>query len=116
MKATQLKRRIREAQRLWLTAKQSGDVVGLPGFLDGVRRGFTETLRIIDACHREEVQSRREGRRPLTRWNAVLMYRACLLALRRLEVSDRAGAIKVLERVIGQVSLEGETGPKSGRR
>jgi hypothetical protein len=100
MNGTKLKKRIRESQKTWETARDSGDFIGMPGFIDGVKRGYQETLRIVHQYQHEEVEKACLARQPLSRWNAILLYRACRLALQRLRMSDRAGAMHTLERAL----------------
>lgn len=106
MSATKLKQRLRQAMRLYEGARVSGDSLGIPGFLEGVRRGFQETMRIIRELHEEDLQVVRRTRQPLTRWNAIILYRACQGAYRRLVLSDRLGAMKILRRALDKVKTQ----------
>ena len=114
MGATKLKLRLRQAMKLWQEARESGDYVGAPGFLDGVRRGFQETFKVIKELQAEEVQALKPQREPMTRWNAIVLYRACQGAYRRLALSDRAGAMAILRRALSRVTLR--SGSKSAHR
>lgn len=105
MSITKLKLRLREAQRNWESSKKSRDVSGLPGFLPGVLQGFKETKKVLQDCHREELLKRREGRQPLSRWNAVILYRACQQAFQRLKQSDRPSAMRILQRALAQIAI-----------
>ena len=78
---------------------------GLPGFRDGVRRGFHEALRIIHEQHLEDIRAKPLNRLPLSRWSAVVLYRACHQAFGRLRLSDRVGAMNILKRAMARVDV-----------
>ena len=104
MNITIIKQRLRAAKREWENSQRSPDVIGLPGFLQGVIQGFKEALVIIQHYHREELRKSRMQRRPLSRWNGMILYKACTQAYQRLKHSDRASAMRILQRAVGKVS------------
>jgi hypothetical protein len=103
MNITRIKKQLREAKKLWDSGLQSRDIKGIPGFLPGVDRGLREALAIIEAYHRQDLAKTRADRRPLSRWTATTLYKACQLAYKRLQQSDRPGAMRVLQRALDQI-------------
>jgi hypothetical protein len=102
MSASKLKRRLKEAQKIWQEENRNQDIDGLPGYTPGVLRGFKETLRIIGEMQREQVCKDITERRMVSRWNGVALYRACRQAYGRLKYSDRKGALRALQRALKQ--------------
>ena len=100
MSASKLKRRLREAQKIWQEEGRNQDIDGLPGYLPGVLRGFKESLRIVGDFHRETLHEEISERRTASHWDAVALYRACRQAYGRLKYSDRDGAIRALKRAL----------------
>jgi hypothetical protein len=99
MSMTVLKERLRSAKRTW-SGEAVGETSGLAGYVPGVLRGFTEALRIVQAYHQEELKKAKEGQQEEKSLNARALYRACQSAFRRLQQSDRKGAMKALSRVL----------------
>lgn len=103
MSLTVIKQRLRDAKRFWEDSQKSRDVIGLPGFLPGVIQGFREALLIIERYQREELKKSRAQRRPLSRWNGIILYKACIQAYQRLHHSDRRSAMRTLQRALARV-------------
>jgi len=105
MGATKLKRRLLEAQKVWQKDSKNPDIESMPGFMPGVVKGFEETLRIVREHQKEELLKVTDERRPLSRWSAIILYRACVQAYGRLKHSDRMGAIRALTRAIEKTKI-----------
>jgi hypothetical protein len=100
MGTSKLKRRLSEEQREWQKGIRGQDLSGETGFLPGVVRGLAEALRIVKEFQKENLCQTNAARRPFTRANAVLFYRACRRAYGRLKQSDRTGAMRALKTVL----------------
>src|SRR5579872_6321991 len=98
-----IKQRLWAAKRFWESSRKSQDIQGLPGFLPGVIQGFRETLNIIQEYQRDELKKTRTQRHPLTRWNGLILYKACTQAYQRLKHSDRLSAMRILQRALKRV-------------
>jgi len=103
MSASRLKRQLREAKKAWKSENKNADIQGMSGYMSGVLKGFEETLRIVEEYHRQEVMKSMADRQMHSRSNAVTLYRACQHAYSRLKYSDRAGAIRALQRALEEI-------------
>src|SRR5580693_4632149 len=104
MTTSKIKRRLKEAERGWKKETKNPDLAGMPGYMQGVLRGFSETLRIIQEYQKEELNKASTERRPLSRWTAIKLLLVCRRAYSRLKYSDRAGAMKALKKAIDRAT------------
>jgi hypothetical protein len=102
MRASKLKRQILDAQKTWEKENKNQDIAGLPGYTQGVLKGFKETLRIMREFQVEQLRKDMAERKMVSRWNGVSLYRACRQAYGRLKYSDRDGALRALKRVLNE--------------
>lgn len=100
MSTSSLKRRLREAKKIWQQELQNSDLQGQGGYMPGILKGLEEALKIVEELHRQKILKICETRRPLTRWSAVDLYHACEHAYGRLLYSDRSGAMRALKRAL----------------
>jgi hypothetical protein len=105
MNTSKIKRRLREAERIWRQESQNSDIQGMPGYVPGVLKGFKETLRILEQYQKEELNKAVNERHPLSRWTAIKLYHACRQAYGRLRYSDRRGAMKALKRAMDRIQM-----------
>jgi hypothetical protein len=99
MSMTILKQRLRDAKKSW-GPRNSGDANGMQGFVPGVLKGLSEALKIVQDYHREQLMKAKSERRQTRGFKPDVLYQACRNAYRRLQQSDRVGAMRALSRVL----------------
>lgn len=105
MRVSVVKSRLRAARKVWETDRLTRDATEDQGFIAGVLRGFKEALDIVQRVQKEEIARRRIDRQPISRWNALLLYKACRSAYSRLKQSDRASAMRILSSALSRITL-----------
>ena len=107
MRVSVVKIRLRAARKLWAKGAISPDISAQQGFIYGVLRGLAEALKIVQQAQREDIQKIKAVRRPLSRWTALELYKACRQAYGRLLEGDRPTAMRLLRHAMERI--RGET-------
>src|SRR5262245_55778834 len=89
MRTGRLKKRLKAEQQHWRKESQNGDLSGGAGFMPGVIKGFSETLRILQEFQSQDVIEKLQSRHALPRWKAEQFRKACNQAYGRLKYGDR---------------------------